>query len=234
MTEAEWRTCNDIEGLLRPWLVGMSSRKRRLFACGCCRQAWHVLTDARSRRAVEAAEDLAEGRMDVERLTAVQAEARRAEIDAGSTLQTAPLTGAGLGGMLRAEQDLARAALWTTYDRLEVWNIIRTVAGALAQSGPEREPYRAVSREQCNLLREILGNPVNPVRAAPSWLHWNDDCVVRIARSINDGRRYHEMPILADALIDAGCTSEDLIAHCRSESVHQRGCWALDLLTGKE
>ena len=39
------------------------------------------------------------------------------------------------------------------------------------------------------------------------------------------------MPILADALQDAGCDNEDMLNHCRDvNQPHVRGCWVLDLL----
>ena len=42
------------------------------------------------------------------------------------------------------------------------------------------------------------------------------------------------MPILADALEDAGCTNQDILNHCRGGGEHVRGCWVVDLLLGKE
>ena len=49
-----------------------------------------------------------------------------------------------------------------------------------------------------------------------------------------DGRRFEDLPILADALEEAGCANQDLLAHCRHSGEHVRGCWAVDLLLGKE
>ena len=48
------------------------------------------------------------------------------------------------------------------------------------------------------------------------------------------GRDYGGLRVLADALEEAGCTDADLLAHCRSGGGHLRGCWAVDLLLGKE
>jgi hypothetical protein len=42
------------------------------------------------------------------------------------------------------------------------------------------------------------------------------------------------LAILADALEDAGCTNADILDHCRQPGEHVRGCWVLDLLSGKE
>ncbi|HVL11991.1 MAG TPA: hypothetical protein VM529_05470 [Gemmata sp.] len=48
-------------------------------------------------------------------------------------------------------------------------------------------------------------------------------------------RDFSPMPILADALQDAGCDSADILDHCRGpKQVHVRGCWVVDLVLGKE
>jgi hypothetical protein len=68
----------------------------------------------------------------------------------------------------------------------------------------------------------------------PALLKWNDETVVKVARGIYDDRAFDRMPILADALIDAGCESDDILAHGRQEgAVHTKGCWVLDLLLGR-
>jgi hypothetical protein len=86
----------------------------------------------------------------------------------------------------------------------------------------------------CELIRELFGNPFRPVTVEPAWLRWRDGLVEHMARDIDDGRRYGDLPILADALEDAGCADADLLAHLRGPGPHLRGCWALDLLLGKE
>ena len=42
------------------------------------------------------------------------------------------------------------------------------------------------------------------------------------------------LPILADALEDAGCGDVDILAHLRGPGPHVRGCWAVDPLLGRE
>jgi hypothetical protein len=86
---------------------------------------------------------------------------------------------------------------------------------------------------QCSILRDIFGNPFRPVAVAPAWLTWNNATVPAIARHVYEDRAFHDLPILADALEDAGCTDADLLAHCRGPGPHVRGCWAVDLLLGK-
>jgi hypothetical protein len=58
--------------------------------------------------------------------------------------------------------------------------------------------------------------------------------VTALAQSIYDQRRFADMPILADALAEAGCTNADVLNHCRQPGEHVRGCWVVDLLLGKE
>jgi hypothetical protein len=83
----------------------------------------------------------------------------------------------------------------------------------------------------CILAREIFGNPFRPVTLQPAWLTSD---VVALARSINDERAFDRMPILADALDEAGCEDRQLLGHCRGTGPHVRGCWAIDLLFAKE
>ena len=57
--------------------------------------------------------------------------------------------------------------------------------------------------------------------------------MVGLARAFYDDRAFDRLPLLADALMDAGCASEEILAHCRSEGPHFRGCWVVDLALGK-
>jgi hypothetical protein len=85
---------------------------------------------------------------------------------------------------------------------------------------------------QAELLRDILGNPFRPVTFSPEW---RTDTAVSLARQMYDSREFGAMPILADALQDAGCDADDILSHCRDTSAtHVRGCWVVDLVLGKE
>ena len=64
----------------------------------------------------------------------------------------------------------------------------------------------------------------------PLCLVWNGGTVGRIAAGIYEERAFDRLPILADALEDAGCTDPALLTHCRGPGPHVRGCWAVDLL----
>jgi hypothetical protein len=82
-----------------------------------------------------------------------------------------------------------------------------------------------------HLLQDIFGNPFRPVTADPEWL---TATAVALAQTIYAERAFDRLPILADALEDAGCDNADILAHCRGDGPHVRGCWVVDLILGKE
>jgi hypothetical protein len=84
---------------------------------------------------------------------------------------------------------------------------------------------------QVQVLQDLFGNPFRPARIVPSWRTPN---VVNLAQEIYDNRAFDRLPSMADALVDAGCDNQEILAHCRGPGPHVRGCWAVDLLLGKE
>jgi hypothetical protein len=95
---------------------------------------------------------------------------------------------------------------------------------------PKRHPEQAT---QAALLRCIVGNPYCPKTINESWQHWNGGTVRALAQAIYTERGYDRMPMLADALEDAGCRDCHILDHCRGPGPHARGCWVVDLLLGK-
>jgi hypothetical protein len=83
---------------------------------------------------------------------------------------------------------------------------------------------------KCALVRDIFGNPFRPVTLDPSW---RTATVTSLGQAIYDQHAFDRMPILADALEDAGCTNQDILAHCRHPGEHCRGCWAVDVILGR-
>ena len=98
----------------------------------------------------------------------------------------------------------------------------------------DRQSHRQNARTQKEreLALELVGpNPFRPVAFAPEW---RTDTAVTLARQMYESREFSAMPILADALQDAGCDSEAILAHCRDTALaHVRGCWVIDLVLGK-
>jgi hypothetical protein len=89
--------------------------------------------------------------------------------------------------------------------------------------------------EQCGLVRELFGPlPFRPASVDAAWLAGNDGTVSKLAAAIYDARAFERLPVLADALEDAGCSDAALLGHLRGPGPHVRGCWAVDLLLGKE
>jgi hypothetical protein len=92
--------------------------------------------------------------------------------------------------------------------------------------------YRQERRAHADLLRDVFGNPFRPVAFNSEW---RTDAAVAIAKGMYESRDFGAMPILADALQDAGCDNDDILNHCRDASgIHVRGCWVVDLVLGKE
>jgi hypothetical protein len=84
------------------------------------------------------------------------------------------------------------------------------------------------------LLRDIFGPlPFREVCIHPAWLTWQGGLAVSMARWMYDSRDFTDMPVLTDALEEAGCSDPDILRHCREPGEHVRGCWVVDLLLGK-
>jgi hypothetical protein len=92
-------------------------------------------------------------------------------------------------------------------------------------------PADVVNAAFADVLRCLFGNPFSPVPLNPAWL---TSPVVDLARTMYDNRDFNALPILADALEDAGCDNAEMLAHCRGAGPHLRGCWVVDLVLGKE
>jgi hypothetical protein len=92
----------------------------------------------------------------------------------------------------------------------------------------------AARRRLAALLRCLIPNPFRrPPVIDPAWLRWQGGRVAALAQAIYDDRAFDRLPILADALEDAGCTDRAILDHCRGAGPHCRGCWVVDLLTGR-
>ena len=91
------------------------------------------------------------------------------------------------------------------------------------------------SRREANHVRDVCGNPFRPGSVvAPEWLSWNDGTVGKQTRAIYEENAFDRLGILADALVEAGCEDESILAHCRESGPHIRGCWVIDLLLGQK
>jgi hypothetical protein len=89
----------------------------------------------------------------------------------------------------------------------------------------------AVIKQDFVRAADIFGNPFRPITLDPAWQTAN---VRALAQAIYDDRAFERMPILGDALEDAGCTHADILTHCRQPGEHVRGCWVVDLVLAKQ
>jgi hypothetical protein len=94
-------------------------------------------------------------------------------------------------------------------------------AGTAARAGDRA----AESRFQADLVRCLFGGPTGVAKIAPAW---RTGTVMALARHIQESREFGALPILADALQDAGCEAEVVLSHCRAAAVHVRGCFVVD------
>src|SRR5262249_35846470 len=97
------------------------------------------------------------------------------------------------------------------------------------QAAHLRDQADRLKKRKQALLRDWEAN--HPINA--SWLSWNGGAVARIAQGINEQRRWEDLPILGDALEEAGCTEPEILSHCRQPGEHGSRCWVLGLLLGK-
>jgi hypothetical protein len=86
-------------------------------------------------------------------------------------------------------------------------------------------------RQTCCVIRELFGPHLfRPITIDPSWLTSN---VLVLAAGIYSEKAFKRMPILAEALQDAGCDNDDILNHCRQPGEHVRGCFVVDFVLGK-
>jgi len=196
-------------------LMGMaqgniSLRRQRLLACGACRLHWDFLRDPRLRRAVEVSEHFADELVSEQQWEAIAAEVK---------------------DFMQLRGDLRN---YETEDKLR--RTVEQAAACLARDdlfGVLINSCQASFHRQSdwrNLTHDLLQGTLEPVTINSAWKRWNNGIVEKAARTIYDDGRFEELPILADALEEAGCDHSPLLTHLRSPGPHYRGCWALDAI----
>jgi hypothetical protein len=265
MTEAEWlaeTTTHERYWLLTSAnsCVASKQRKTRLFLAACLRCVRHLAGDAAYQRAVLVTEGYADGQASDAELAAAHAAARSVVDDlinpdldhsreqvVWHTVQAAtspvpPSTPAG------AEDHWCRGAALVSHCVAECVADDAVPGGKddytlpddprnLAILGPRGLEHQAACDGQllrnASLFRDVFGPLLfRPVAFSPAW---RTDTALSLARVMYEAREFGAMPILADALEDAGCDSDDILSHCRDpKAAHVRGCWVCDLVLGKE
>jgi hypothetical protein len=244
MTEGEWLASTDPQEMLvfllrrSPatvtdlWWVAATAarrgsgweRKVRLYACGWSRHFWREIPDERLRNALDITEQYADG------LAGAKA-FRKARRQAGA----AYLTAMASEGQDAWRTKVAASVLDSMSLRfLPGWNPHKD--GERSIRSPEGERLsQELSRYQCGLLRDLFG-PLcfRSISIDSRVLAWKECTVVKLAQAIYDERSFNLLPILADALEDAGCHDADILSHCRQAGGHVRGCWLVDLILDKK
>jgi hypothetical protein len=236
MTETEWRVCDDPSPMIT-WVFDnrFHRRKLRLFACACCRRIESLLTDARSRRAVEMAEMVADASGLRDELDSAHSAADRVVEELPAWHHRKAARGAELCAMRwpggTPGHTWLSPAAQKDHIRVSVEGTAHAAAQAMAfASGVQQEAYLSERQAQASLIRDIFGNPYRESMADRDWL---TSTVLNLAQAIYNDRVFDRLPILADALEDAGCTNRDILNHCHQPGEHVRGCWVVDLLLGK-
>jgi hypothetical protein len=232
MTEPEWLACSprggdeQVEAMLTFLGARLSRRKQVLLACASfylhrrkeeAEYPWEL-------QAREVAERFVDGAATLDEVARVRAAVERELADdpypRDLMHNTLPDTGGKALNLLR----LACG---------ELGSLLEIPRGGLPYVRPF--PFYGSSPREEDLLRDVFGSPfVQAAPVGPGWLSWNGGTVARLARGICEERAFDRLPILADALEEAGCHDESILAHCRGPGPHVRGCWVIDRLLGRE
>jgi hypothetical protein len=216
MTEAEWAGCAE-PGPMLAFLRGRASdRKLRLFACACCRTVQGFIPVGPCREAVEVALRYADGQATADELAAARSAAMAAAGHAGTH----------------------SAAAWAACETANPSALL----AARAAADEAREQVRRFSprageeeaRAQADLLRDIVGNPFQPIWAESARRLLRHPVVREIAEEMYADALQEDMAALAEELEALRCPYPAVLEHCRSATPHVRGCWVIDLILGNE
>ena len=229
MTEAEWLTSTNLRQHLQFLRGRVSERKLRHLMSVYVRGILSVFSDPGSEEADEALELFPTGALSRSELDRVFSTSKSQILE----MHGWPWRTEGQRESLM--EDVESAVMWAllwylpidavVYGDDRCWRLIQ-------DDDPSTVPYKARC-SAISVLREVVGNPFRRVIANPAWLTPD---VVALAKDCYSHGDFTTMPILADALEDAGCDSEDILSHCRDRDPadHVRGCWVVDLVLGKE
>jgi hypothetical protein len=204
MTEKEWLGGKQPKQMLNFVQDKSSDRKLRLFVCGYFRTLLPHYHDEPTSVALEALETS-------ERFADGLANAEEMEACRTKARTTA-----------RAGNEPSQLAV----SYAAFLNVPRAVEQVFGNITTETD-----RRNKAQLLHDLWG-PL-PFRNLPIERSWLTPKVVKLAQSIYDDRAFDRLPVLADALEDAGCHDADILSHCKESVPHVRGCWVLDLILGK-
>ena len=234
MTEAEWLSATDCRPLIAFLREAPNWRKMRLAGCGCGRRILPFLKDAWVSSLLVAAESAADNQCEqsnVDSILRVNQPLFDARLPESAQYQG--IVGIVFAAAHHPNNRLFETAFWWM-SGAAAWEQVPNAAITVDDWDTPHDPaWRAADvRErvaQLTLFRDIFGNPFRPVAFDPAW---RTDTAVSLARGMYDSREFGAMPILADALQDAGCEDEQVLTLCSEPGPHVRGCWVCDLVLG--
>ena len=228
MTEQEWLQSTYLPELLDAKNTRGSCRKYRLMAIACCRRIWHLL-DEKLRAAVELAENFLERKATAKELKVCQDSFYDKSKFPGYTTQLGVVqsTCFPTNQIKFYAGNAVGAASWAQVDFL----LSKRLDSKFDYETLREQLYLEETAYQLVLFRDIFGNPFRPVQIERVR---QTSTIKAIAQTIYTERQFADLPILADALEEAGCNNEVILGHCRSNQEHVRGCWVIDLLLGKK
>jgi hypothetical protein len=188
-----------------------------------------LLTDERSRHAVEVAEQYADGATDWPSLREAYSAASTACDAVRNSGTSAQADYNSVTVAANAAQAAAMTAHRQTGARGVAGRVFSTVYyGVGLNDEARRDAERAAHME---LLRCVFGDTLHPVSFDPAW---RTPQAVALARTAYEERRFEDLPLLADALEEADCTDAAILEHLRGPGPHIRGCWVVDRVLGKK
>lgn len=224
MTEEEWFSTTDLWEMLKYVQPHCGERKMRLLAVACCHVLDDLFEDQLIRDALEAAELYADGHIEESILNEWSQKATEASEGLGLSLTAPKYMAYSLVGTTaqtgRYASDLGGVPGWVS-QALACW------AGHYWASPPWEEVQQQSARALRAFVIDVMDNPFWPAVLDSTW---RTSDVLRLARQMYESRDFSAMPILGDALEEAGCDRADVLTHCRSAGPHIRGCWLVDLI----
>ena len=227
MTEDEWQTATN-PNMMIVYLTSptpqRSDRKLTLFALACVDRIRPFIQDQRFLETLAIEERMADGLASPKECVRAADLARKTERAARRRFRQM------YDGRQPTHEELRaffadKVAYSFVYAPWMLARCVATEVKSFVQTVGDSEAEE--DTRQCLLLREIFGNPFRPVAVDPNWL---TSAVVGLARGILEERAFERLPILADALEEAGCQESAILTHCRSSGPHVPGCWVIDLL----
>jgi len=213
MTEADWLTTKNLDALLNELRRRRFDRAVGLWIVACARLVEPLYSQPDIAKAINAAERYVDGKV-------VRGTLERWNQRVKKVGDNAVWTALWYLGFDRYHYHPGRVVGELTF-------AARKKASPAQLHKPEQAEWACIR----SLLRDVAGNPF---QARPAFdAAWRTGSVKRMAEGIYAARRFDELPILADALEDAGCADVELLDHLRGPGPHDRGCWALDVVLGK-